>query len=326
MPRARSPNSTPRWRGNGRARNSIWSRPTTCVAWPAARIPDLFVPFPGATVTIPDAQLGGLDDSLQTLVTHRFSDVYVGVSVGLPIGQRAAKADVVAATLAERRTHLLRDQIAQRIATEVRTAAATLWPPRVTPRRDRRARDGRDRSARRRTGALRDGPELELLRADATDRAGPGGPGPDGRPHRRRARDHRSAARHRTPARTPRHRRRCAAPGCRSRREARSPVPDGRLPALMPKGPRDDAPDARHRRRACRGVPVARRLPTRPGRRPHSSQRTHRGRRWSTSPPASRGAWSRCWCAKAIASRPATCSCGSTWPRSRWPPNATRSR
>jgi outer membrane protein TolC len=88
--------------------------------------PDLFVPFPGATVTIPGAQLGGMDDSLETLVTHRFSDVYVGVSIALPIGQRAAKADVVAATLAERRTHLLRDQLAQRIATEVRTAAAAL--------------------------------------------------------------------------------------------------------------------------------------------------------------------------------------------------------
>lgn len=87
---------------------------------------DLFVPFPGTVITVPDAQRGGMDDSLQTLVTHRFSDVYVGVSVGLPIGRRAAKADVVAATIAERRTHLLRDQIAQRIATEVRTAAASL--------------------------------------------------------------------------------------------------------------------------------------------------------------------------------------------------------
>ncbi len=88
--------------------------------------PDLFVPFPGTTVTVPGAQLGGFDDSLQTLVTHRFSDIYVGVSVMLPIGQRAAKADVVAATLAERRTQLLRDQVSQRIATEVRMAAATL--------------------------------------------------------------------------------------------------------------------------------------------------------------------------------------------------------
>jgi outer membrane protein TolC len=88
--------------------------------------PDLLVPFPGATVTVPDAQLGGLDDSLQTLVTHRFSDIYIGVSVALPIGRRAAKADVVAATLAERRTALQRDQIAQRIATEVRTASALL--------------------------------------------------------------------------------------------------------------------------------------------------------------------------------------------------------
>ena len=87
---------------------------------------DLLVPFPGSVVTIPDAQRGGLDDSLQTLATHRFSDVYVGVSLALPLGRRAAKADVVAATLAERRTHLLRDQLAQRIATEVRTAAAVL--------------------------------------------------------------------------------------------------------------------------------------------------------------------------------------------------------
>ncbi|HTV01804.1 MAG TPA: TolC family protein, partial [Luteitalea sp.] len=87
---------------------------------------DLFVPFPNTTITVPDAQLGGVDDSLQTLATHRFSDVWVGVSVTLPVGRRAAKADLAAATLAERRTELQRTQVAQRIATEVRTAAAAL--------------------------------------------------------------------------------------------------------------------------------------------------------------------------------------------------------
>jgi outer membrane protein len=87
---------------------------------------DLFVPFPNTTIVVPDAQRGGLDDSLQTLAAHRFSDVWVGVSVALPIGRRAAKADLVAATLLERRVGLQRDQIAQRIATEVRTAAAAL--------------------------------------------------------------------------------------------------------------------------------------------------------------------------------------------------------
>lgn len=93
--------------------------------------PDLYVPFPGTTITIPPAQLGGWDDSLETLVTHRFSDVYVGVSLGLPIGQRAAKADLIAATLAQRRTGLLREQLAQRIATEVRTAAAAVTAARA---------------------------------------------------------------------------------------------------------------------------------------------------------------------------------------------------
>ncbi len=87
---------------------------------------NLFVPFPGTTITVPPAQRGGLDDALHTLATHRFSDVWVGVNVQLPVGRRAAKADVVAATLAERRAHLLRDQIARRIAAEVRTAAAAL--------------------------------------------------------------------------------------------------------------------------------------------------------------------------------------------------------
>lgn len=88
--------------------------------------PNLFVPFSGATITVPDGLLGGYDDSLQNLATHRFADVYVGVSMTLPIGRRAAKADVVVATLAERRTALQRDQVAQRIAAEVRTAAAVL--------------------------------------------------------------------------------------------------------------------------------------------------------------------------------------------------------
>lgn len=87
---------------------------------------DLFVPFPGGVVSIPAAQRGGLDDSLQTLAAHRFSDVYVGVSIALPIGRRAAKADLASATIAARRTDVLRDQLAQRITAEVRVAAAVL--------------------------------------------------------------------------------------------------------------------------------------------------------------------------------------------------------
>jgi outer membrane protein len=88
--------------------------------------PDLYVPFPGGTVTVPDGLLGGYDDSLQNLATHRFADVYVGVSLALPVGRRAAKADVIVATLAERRTALSREQLALRIAGEVRSAAAVL--------------------------------------------------------------------------------------------------------------------------------------------------------------------------------------------------------
>ncbi len=87
---------------------------------------DMVVPFPGASIVVPSAQQGGLDDALQTLAMHRFSDAWVGVTIGLPVGRRAAKADMEAATIAERRTHLLRDQIARRIAAEVRTAAAAL--------------------------------------------------------------------------------------------------------------------------------------------------------------------------------------------------------
>lgn len=82
-------------------------------------------PFP-VTVTVPDAQIGGPFASLQTLGTHRFSDVWVGVSIALPIGQRAAKAELVAAEVAQHRASLVRDQLAQRIAADVRTAAAAL--------------------------------------------------------------------------------------------------------------------------------------------------------------------------------------------------------
>ena len=84
----------------------------------------LFVPFPGGAVSIPGAQRGGLDDSLQTLATHRFTDVFVGVSVAWPIGRRAARADLASAATVERRVALTRAQLAQRVAAEVRTAVA----------------------------------------------------------------------------------------------------------------------------------------------------------------------------------------------------------
>lgn len=85
---------------------------------------DLLVPFPGGVVNIPAAQRGGLDDSLQTLATHRFSDAFIGLSIALPIGRRAARADLASAALTERRLQLARDQITQRVAAEVRTAVA----------------------------------------------------------------------------------------------------------------------------------------------------------------------------------------------------------
>jgi outer membrane protein len=69
---------------------------------------------------------GGPLTSLGNLVRMRFPDASVGVQVSIPLGNRAAKADVAVAQSAKRQTLSLRDKEAQRIAVEVRNAVTAL--------------------------------------------------------------------------------------------------------------------------------------------------------------------------------------------------------
>jgi outer membrane protein len=87
---------------------------------------DARVPIQGIPVVFNDEFDGGPLTSLHNLARMRFPDASVGVQVSIPIGNRAAKADVAVAQSARRQTLSLRDKEAQRIAVEVRNAVTAL--------------------------------------------------------------------------------------------------------------------------------------------------------------------------------------------------------
>ena len=84
------------------------------------------IPFVGVPIVFNDEFDGGPLTSLNNLARMRFPDASVGVQVSIPIGNRAAKADVAVAQSAKRQTLSLRDKEAQRIAVEVRNAVTAL--------------------------------------------------------------------------------------------------------------------------------------------------------------------------------------------------------
>ncbi len=87
---------------------------------------DATVPFAGIPVVFNEEFDGGPFTSLTNLARMRFPDASVGVQVSIPIGNRAAKADVAVAQSVRRQTLSLRDKEAQRIAVEVRNAVTAL--------------------------------------------------------------------------------------------------------------------------------------------------------------------------------------------------------
>jgi outer membrane protein TolC len=84
---------------------------------------------------------GALGQSYLNLVAHRYLDAAVGVSMAVPIGNRAAHAEVAAAEIARRQAALALDQLRTRIAAEVRNAVTGL---RTTGQRVEAARAGRE--------------------------------------------------------------------------------------------------------------------------------------------------------------------------------------
>jgi outer membrane protein len=87
---------------------------------------DAQVPFQGFPIVFNDEFDGGPWTSLTNLARMRFPDASVGVQVSIPLGNRAAKADVAVAQSVKRQTLSLRDKEAQRIAVEVRNAVTAL--------------------------------------------------------------------------------------------------------------------------------------------------------------------------------------------------------
>jgi outer membrane protein len=87
---------------------------------------DATVPFAGIPVVFNEEFDGGPLTSLHNLARMRFPDASVGVQVSIPIGNRAAKADVAVAQSVKRQTLSLRDKEAQRIGVEVRNAVTAL--------------------------------------------------------------------------------------------------------------------------------------------------------------------------------------------------------
>jgi outer membrane protein TolC len=82
--------------------------------------------FTGQPVVVPDALNGGLGRSLGTIGEGRFPDASIGVSVTVPVLNRAARGDAAIAKAQKSQAVTILSQQKQRVAVEVRNAALTL--------------------------------------------------------------------------------------------------------------------------------------------------------------------------------------------------------
>lgn len=83
-------------------------------------------PFPGLNVEFAEELQGALGASLESIALHRFPDVTAGIVLTIPLGHRAARADIATAESAARQITAARERIRIQIAVEVRNAAAAL--------------------------------------------------------------------------------------------------------------------------------------------------------------------------------------------------------
>jgi outer membrane protein TolC len=83
-------------------------------------------PFPGLNVEFSEELQGALGASLESVALHRFPDVTAGVVLTIPLGHRAARADIATAESAARQIAAARERIRIQIAVEIRNAAAAL--------------------------------------------------------------------------------------------------------------------------------------------------------------------------------------------------------
>jgi HAE1 family hydrophobic/amphiphilic exporter-1 len=90
-----------------------------------ARSPDVR-PFPGLQVEFAEELQGALGASLESIALQRFPDVVAGLMLTIPLGHRAAHADIATAESAGRQLAAARERVRIQIAVEVRNAAAAL--------------------------------------------------------------------------------------------------------------------------------------------------------------------------------------------------------
>ena len=132
---------------------------------------DVF-PFPGLPIEFNEELQGALGASLESVALHRFPDMAAGIVLTIPLGHRAAHADIATAESAARQIAAARERIRIQIAVEVRNAAAAARDGgaahRSGPGRPRRRRDP---AARGRGSPQRRGDDA-VLRPDAAERAG----------------------------------------------------------------------------------------------------------------------------------------------------------
>jgi HAE1 family hydrophobic/amphiphilic exporter-1 len=83
-------------------------------------------PFPGLPQTFPDQLQGGIGDSLDSALRHRFPDATVAVQLTIPLGHRAARADVASAQSVKRQTVDARERLLLLIGLEVRNAVTAI--------------------------------------------------------------------------------------------------------------------------------------------------------------------------------------------------------
>ena len=92
----------------------------------AGALSDDVRPFPGIPITFPPALEGALMQSLENLARQRFPDFGAGIALAIPLGNRAAHADVATAESAGRQIAAARERVRIQIAVEVRNAAAAV--------------------------------------------------------------------------------------------------------------------------------------------------------------------------------------------------------
>ena len=90
------------------------------------RNPGVAPPFPVGALAVPDALDGGLGRSLGTIGEGRFPDASVGVSLSLPLGNRAARADVEQLRSARAQAELALLRARQQVGVEARNATVAL--------------------------------------------------------------------------------------------------------------------------------------------------------------------------------------------------------